>query len=196
MSANKCLEEPLAENFISCCIFNPFEEPPCKNELDQALANVNLTGVVDCVAPYAVESAVSGVVSSFTDNSLGLPNPLGALRDEELQDMDSEAKLDLVLCLLRVLLPPGFFDSLVQSMEDILDIVFAAVPVVIEIVENGLSIPGELILWVFGWAEWQPEQGLVAPFKWWYCMFAVAMFLVGIEVLKILALQFVVWTKR
>lgn len=52
-------------------------------------------------------------------------------------------------------------------------------------IEKGLSIPipGELILWVFGWAEWDEEDfEFVAPWKWWYCIFAVSMFLIGIEV--------------
>jgi len=189
MSANQCLEEPLAQNLISCCIFDLFTEPPCSNEFNQALANVNFTGVSDCVAPYIVDNTVSADSSSQS-------NPLDKLTSDDLEAMSSDAQLDMILCLLRVLLPPGFFYSLAQSVIDIIDTVFAVAPVIINIVENGLAIPGELILWVFGWAEWQPEEGLVAPFKWWYCMFAVAMFLVGIEAFKVLALQFVVWTKR
>jgi len=61
-----------------------------------------------------------------------------------------------------------------------------------------LTSPSEpfQILFVFGWAEWQPGGGLVAPWKWWYCMFAVVVFLAGIEVFKLLALRFVVWMKR
>lgn len=197
MVANDCLVEPLATNFISCCVFDLFNEPPCKDELNQALENVNISGVVDCVQPYIIDGAVEGVTSGLTSGlNLTLPNPLDSLTEESVGNMSSDSEMDMVLCLLRVLMPPGTFDSLVQSVTDVLGIALDVVPIVIDIVENGLSIPGELILSIFSWAEWQPEVGLVAPYKWWYCMFAVAMFLVGMEILKLLALQFVVWTKR
>jgi hypothetical protein len=67
--------------------------------------------------------------------------------------------------------------------------------IVIDILQNGLKLPGEVILFVFGWAEFDDGE-LVADKKWYYCMFAVSMFLIGLEIMKLLALRFLVWTKR
>lgn len=60
----------------------------------------------------------------------------------------------------------------------------------------GLLYPGDLILYFFGWANYVDGVGFVAPYKWYYCMFSVAVFLVAIELFKLLALRFIVWTKR
>jgi hypothetical protein len=67
----------------------------------------------------------------------------------------------------------------------------------LEIVEKGLVLlPGELILFFFGSAEYEAGEGIVAPWKWWYCMSSVAIFLAGIEFFKLVAIRFIVWTKR
>jgi hypothetical protein len=39
-------------------------------------------------------------------------------------------------------------------------------------------------------------EGFAAPYKWWYCMGAVAISLAGIELFKLIAIRFMVWTKR
>ena len=54
----------------------------------------------------------------------------------------------------------------------------------------------ELILFFFGWAEYNDSEGFTAPFKWHYCMSSVAIFLLAIEVFKLIAVRFIVWTKR
>jgi hypothetical protein len=97
--------------------------------------------------------------------------------------------------LMRALLPP----DLIDTIEDIIAIIvslFGIVMFVLRIVENGIDLPGELILFFFGWAEYQEGEGIVAPFKWWYCMGSVLIFLGGIEFFKLLAIRFIVWTKR
>jgi hypothetical protein len=61
---------------------------------------------------------------------------------------------------------------------------------------------GSGILYFFGWAEldkenWDSEGSVfAAPFRWYYCMFLVAIFLVTIEIFKLIAVRFCVWTKR
>jgi len=57
-------------------------------------------------------------------------------------------------------------------------------------------IPANLILWFFGWAHLVDGEGLVADTQWWYCMFALCMFLVGWETIKILARRYVRWVRR
>jgi hypothetical protein len=66
---------------------------------------------------------------------------------------------------------------------------------IVDIVRNGLQIPGEIILFFFGWALFEDFE-FVAPWKWWYCMGSVAIFWAAIELFKIIAVQKIVWTKR
>lgn len=57
------------------------------------------------------------------------------------------------------------------------------------------GLPGEVILFLYGWAEFQDGE-LVAPWKWWYCLFSVFVFVAGLEFFKLIGTRFVVWTKR
>lgn len=106
--------------------------------------------------------------------------------------MDDESRLDLVMCLANALLPEDAKNELIRIIQKLVGIL----GFVFDIVDNGIDLPGEVILYFFGWAEYQSGEGVVAPFKWWYCMFSVVMFLVAIEVFKLLAIRFIVWTKR
>lgn len=49
---------------------------------------------------------------------------------------------------------------------------------------------------MFGWANYNSGEGFVAPFKWYYCLFSVVVFLAAIEVFKLIAVSKIVWTKR
>jgi hypothetical protein len=103
---------------------------------------------------------------------------------------------DLVLCLVRALLPPDILAALEDLMEIFASLV-GLVPIIVDIVDQGgLYIPGEIILSFFGWAEFSIADGFEAPWKWWYCLGAVFIFLVFIESLKLLSVSFIVWTNR
>lgn len=60
-----------------------------------------------------------------------------------------------------------------------------------------IFIPANIILYFFGWAQRNPDgTGIIADTKWWYCIFAVAMFIIGWEVIKAVSRRYVVWIKR
>lgn len=186
---NECLVEPLMPNFISCCVVRVVGQPPCRDEFDRALENVNITEVAQC---FDSQGAAE-------DPSTGASLPRGfpaSFSFEVFDEMKEDDQIGTVLCLLRVLLPPGVFDEVMNEILGLLNTLFNIGMIVLDIIENGFYLPGEVILYVFGWAEVVPGDGLVAPFKWWYCMFAVAAFLLGIELMKLAAVRFVVWTKR
>lgn len=164
---NECFAEPVALNFLGCYIVKPFSEIPCEDEWN-ALIDTVTDGAVGNVADCLLE------------------------RDEE----DESSNAAAVLCVLGNVLPSGvqeelvsFAASAVQALKGISVVALS----IADIVKNGL--PGEVILFVFGWAELKDGK-LVAPYKWWYCLFAVAMFVVGVELFKIFATLFIVWTKR
>jgi hypothetical protein len=144
------------------------------------------------------------------------------LTNEVAQGLSDNERLEVVLCILKALLPPCT-GEIVRTILDILKKLFSIVVFVLEISENGLSIsiPAELILFVFGRAELEDGE-FDAPWKWFYCIMAVGVFLVGIEVsvfkysilqlrnlsqltprflgslqtFKLVAISFVVWTNR
>ena len=88
----------------------------------------------------------------------------------------------------------GIQDTKTRMLE-IIEKVSGIGGIVIDIITTGVYLPGEVILWVFGWAELENRQ-ITAPHKWFYCMFAVACFLGGIELFKLFSIRFIVWTKR
>jgi hypothetical protein len=93
------------------------------------------------------------------------------------------------------LLPSDLVEDIKEKFVDVIKRVWNLIVVIIDILESGIWIPGDVILWVFGWAEFENGE-LTAPHKWYYCMFAVACFLFGIELLKLISITFIVWTKR
>jgi len=103
--------------------------------------------------------------------------------------------LQIVFCLMGVFLSPDKIEGIKRLIE-IIKKGLGVLMFVLEIIENGIRLPGEFILFFFGWAEFQEGEGLVAPYKWWYCMGATGIFLLGIEILKLLSIRFIVWTKR
>jgi hypothetical protein len=118
--------------------------------------------------------------------------------DGDFEDLSAQEKDGTVLCIMDALLPAGLLENTIKTIESIfegLQDLKVVVVSVADILLNGL--PGEVILFVFGWAEWDIDEGkLVAPYKWWYCIFAVSMFIAGIELIKVFATGLIVWTKR
>jgi hypothetical protein len=85
----------------------------------------------------------------------------------------------------------------IGSLIDFADLLWGLLPVIADLIENGLKIPGDLILYFFGWAEFDPDNGrFETPYKWHYCMTSVVIFLGSLEIIKLFAIRFIVWTKR
>lgn len=185
---NDCFEDPVASNFVSCNIFKVIGSPPCKDTFDALTASIDPEEVTQCFLPANFTGepldsgeAAKGVPSDFTTDAF--------------EDLPERDRMELVLCLLRALLPDSALEA-IQRIMDIIKTLLGFVAIVLDIVENGIDLPGSLILFFFGWAEFELGEGVVAPWKWHYCMTAVAAFLVGLEVLKLGAIRFIVWTKR
>jgi len=197
---NDCLEEnPPWIGIITCSIFSFPRPPVCGDEFDFAGEVINVSNVLDCLEPLLPENV--------TLPSLPFSEAKNEITVESFERASDLEKLGVVLCLLRELLPSGLVSDvedaveeaiaeLKRAIQELIELVTGLIGIIVDIFENGLQIPGELILLVFGWAEFEPGEGLSAPWKWWYCMFSVAMFIAGLEILKLGALQFVVWTKR
>lgn len=203
-------EESLSAGFIDCYLFSGFRaDPPCNNEFNAVMETVNLTEVAKCffeddtalgkhlsdigspVPPAELfETPFTGSAVPMTvHRQLQVP---GQTPENTIPEGEKDDSLDLVLCLMGALLPKDAMNEITNVVNDL----FGIVGVVFDVVENGLYIPGDLILFVFGWAEYTDADGFVAPYKWYYCMFAVAVFLMAIELFKLFAVRFIVWTKR
>jgi hypothetical protein len=209
--ANACFadkKEALSSMFISCYLFSGIlSRPPCNNELNAVMETVNITTVASCFV------GDDDVISSLEDHNIFL----GQTPDNALPDRtDNDNSLAFVLCLAGALLP----DDAERKILDIIYELMRIAGVVIKVVNNGILIPGELdialtlcnqtpvitntrivfpgelILFFFGWANYDAGVGFASPYKWYYCMFAVGVFLIAIEVFKLVALRFIVWTKR
>ena len=223
---NNCFVDPVAPNFMRCFVINWPYEAPCKDEFDALAGAWADGGadVAKCLAVGAADAAVGSItdavsngisngVSVVTDaasnavsniipgrgNSTDVDDNANAMTIETEEDFDGLSLRDqseTVLCLLRAVLPGGTLEEIKEVVSRAIDaakgISVIAEPI-IDIIANGL--PGEVILFMFGWAEFQ-DGSLVAPYKWWYCFFAVAMFLVGLEAFKIFGIRFIIWTKR
>lgn len=121
-----------------------------------------------------------------------LPNFITRLAQGSVFGDADKKKLSTVSCLMSSILPPDGIRSAEHSIEE----ATGMVPVVALIENGGFDLPGEIILSFFGWAVYERGEGFVAPFKWWYCLGAVAIFLCGIEILKLYAIETIVWTNR
>lgn len=184
LTENECLQEPLASNIIQCTVFKLIGTPPCKDEFDSATEGLDIGEMAKCFLPddeTPAENATEIVPDGFS------------LDIFEASDDDSQS--NTLLCLLRSILPPGAEDA-IKSILETIESLNGIVMFILDIVQNGLQIPGELILFFFGWAMLTDDFEFVAPWKWWYCMGSVAIFLAAIELFKIIAVQKIVWTKR
>ena len=187
---NDCLQEPVSTSLLSCIVgLPPLIPASCKDEFDAAIGTVvEVSSCFNATDPegFAFETeenafSARGVPQEFTTGSLDI--------------LTSEAKVQLVLCLMNVLLPPEQIDKITEKLLKIVEKLYGILVFVTELLETGIQIPGELILFVFGWADLEGGE-FDAPYKWHYCMTAVASFLLGIEIMKLSAVRNVVWTKR
>lgn len=178
LTENDCLVEPLASNFVSCTVFKLIGTPPCKDEFGSATEGLDVGEIAQCFLP--------GNETTSENTTQIVP--------EDFEASDEDSQNDTLLCLLRAILPPGSEDAINSIVETITSL-SGIVMFILDIIQNGLQIPGELILYFFGWALFEDFE-FVAPWKWWYCMGSVAIFLAAIEAFKLFAIQKIVWTKR
>ena len=60
-----------------------------------------------------------------------------------------------------------------------------------------ILIPGEVILYLFGWAQESSDVGgLKANSQWFYCILAVSIFIFAWELILIVARRYIIWIKR
>lgn len=109
------------------------------------------------------------------------------IRNGELNDVQK------AMCVLSAILSEDWLNELLTFFR----VVFKLVVFLVDVLTNGLSIPGELILYFFGWADFDDQNfRFVADYKWYYCLFAVAMFILSLEILKLIFIRYVSWVKR
>jgi ABC-type multidrug transport system permease subunit len=180
-----CLDQCMVQdgkNFITCCIVapNPRNSPPCKDQYNAFRENNDVTAIAACFLnepnkTSTDENRARGTPDSFEYNST-TPNE----------------EVELAICLTQAIIPPEGINIIEAAIKDIYDLALF----IIDVLDNGLSIPGNLILLYFGWSSLDGFGNALETYKWYYCMFAVGMFIVGLEICKIITLRFVVWTKR
>jgi hypothetical protein len=195
MITNDCFVDPVAENFIRCNIIDFPRGPVCSDEFEAARVAIDAVALFQCfdpisnsLTPYNSTDIVEGVPDDFT---------IGGFRNTT-----KRKQLALVLCLMAELLPPELVSDvksgtqkLIQQLTRLLERLYGLAMYVIDVLASGVYLPGEVILWVFSWAEFE-DGAIVAAHKWHYCMTAVAVFIGGIEIFKLLAICLIVWTKR
>lgn len=174
---NECFVDPIITSFLGCYLVDFPRRAPCRDELNSLLDDVgnSASKIGDCLS-----------IGGGTNETQLSQDELAALPDEE----------KLALCLLDAVLPSGLVEDMIKYVQDTVEKISDVTMVVVnilDVLEKGL--PGEFILFVFGWAEFQDGE-LVAPYKWWYCLFAVSMFVCGLELVKLFATRFIIWTNR
>jgi len=206
-------EETLSAGFIDCYLFSGlFSSPPCNAEFNAVMETVDLVEVGKCFIPDGsiIEDQLEDILSPVPQaepiivpkeegrTPLSIHRQLityqypGGTQNTSIPEDKKDASLDFVLCMAGALLPQDAKNKIMDIVNDLFDIG----GFVFDVIENGIYIPGELILYVFGWAQYNDNEGFVAPWKWYYCMFSVGIFLIAIEMFKLFALRFIVWTKR
>jgi hypothetical protein len=206
--------------FMACYIFNGIRRPPCRGEFYTAIEGINTTEVLECVGDLRPEGSDLRSLSSVDLSIIELNNPIetetigfvnvflpepenGRRNLESLPLLlpgifngtsTARQTLDFVACIIGALFP-NVADAIAEVVKVLVRLT-GIIPIFVRIInQGGIYLPGEIILAFFGWAEWDGEQ-LSAPFKWWYCLVAVIIFLVFIEISKLVAINFIVWTQR
>ncbi|KAL7543865.1 hypothetical protein ACHAXR_013237 [Thalassiosira sp. AJA248-18] len=205
-------QETLSAGFIDCYLFSGLRsDPPCLNEFQDLMATVNVTEVGKCILDddsgvgdhlkdiMSPVPQMESFVVPFAENAAPVsihrqlfPGVPGDTPENRIPEDQNDVSLDFVVCIVGALLPTDAKNEVMDIVNDMLGIA----GFVFDVIDQGIHVPGELILFVFGWAEFDLGEGFVAPFKWYYCMFSVAIFLAAIEIFKLLALRHFVWTKR
>jgi hypothetical protein len=134
------------DEFMNCYVlpvsFVPPKPAPCNKEFSAVLENVDFDEITKC---FGSNSTFPN--STDDETAAGRFVPLGFSKDS-YDEMEDSSKAELVLCLMRALLPP----DLIDTIEDIIAIIvslFGIVMFVLRIVENGIDLPGVLILFFF-----------------------------------------------
>ena len=139
------------------------ERPPCGDEFGTLVFNIDVNEVLSCFVPSAICTVVKN--TQLLDN--------GPLRDYNIESDFNQVSLDgllgLAICLWRA----------IQAILDAIRIIIGIVAFVLDLIENGIQIPCELIpfFFFFGWADFRQA----GPWKH-YCMTAVAVVLVSLRV--------------
>jgi hypothetical protein len=131
-------EKTLSSSFIGCYLFSGIlSRPPCNNEFNAVLEAVNVTEVARCF--FDDDEGERLLSPLLLDHRNLLP---GQSPDNMLpEDTSNDNNLALVLCLAGALLPDDAVRKILGIIHDLLRIV----GVVLEVVDNGISIPGESI---------------------------------------------------
>ena len=167
---NDCMIEPVATNFIHCTAdFSSI----CANEFAELIHNHDdgENKIARCFGDESVYGDASAVL--LTHNV--------------------DTHHEVASCMMRKLLPFGGVNHIIRGFKELQKIVMF----IQDIIEKGLDIPGDAILFYFGWSQFNADTfEFSAPWKWNYCVTAVTIFLVGMELIKLFAVNFIVWTKR
>lgn len=205
----------ISSGFIGCYMFEGlFSKPPCTEEFNALAETVDAT-ITNCFSDMDMGNEALGSRSILTmpqvesSSIMTLEEELSSILSVKRELFwfpgknssnplpDDTNKDSTVLCLARAILPVDSMKKVTKIIRDL----FGIVAFVFAVINDGINIPGEGILFFFGWATFNNEgtslsDSFVAPFKWYYCMVSVAVFLVAIEIFKLAAVRFCVWTKR
>jgi hypothetical protein len=171
---NDCVVEPVPTNFIQCTA------DICAYEFNEVISNHEdgKTKVARCFGGDLYYDVVSTVLAT-----------------------DNRNHHEVASCMMRKLLPAtgrgrdgiGGAHHIIKGFKELQEIVMF----IQDIIEKGIDVPGDAILFYFGWAQFDADEfTFSAPWKWHYCITAVAIFLIGMELIKLFAVNFIVWTKR
>jgi hypothetical protein len=166
---NECFAEPASTNFISCT--SDFSSV-CAKEFDEIISNLHdgKRKVAKCFDGDANYHGVSAVL-----------------------ERDLEHHHKVASCMMRKLSPMGGSRHVLRGFRELRKIIMF----IQDVIENGIDIPGDAILFYFGWSEFDADTlSFSAPWKWYYCVTAVVIFLLSMELIKLVAVQCIVWTKR
>jgi hypothetical protein len=215
-------DQTFVGGFVECYIFNGIiRRPPCRDEFDAVIAEINATEVLKCFGvndpnlpgfsvadatdnPMETEAPLANgtearnlreFLPDFHDGSRNLQSLPELLPDIFNGTANVTETLNFIGCMMGALFP-DVTEAIGGMIRLIARVASGVIPIFVNIVDQGgIYLPGDVILAFFGWAEWDGQQ-LSAPFKWWYCLGAVVIFLGGIEIFKLFAINFIVWTKR
>lgn len=191
-SANECMANPPL-SVMTCISWS------CSAEFEAALESFPFEDVLQCFAP-GNGTDPGGNSTDPGDNSTdpGTNETAGWLPSdftiESFEVQDENLQWETILCLIRAILPPEVIETIKKIVEFIAEF-YDVILVILDILEKGINLPGELILFFFGWAE-LGDDGFTADKKWFYCLTSVVVFLAFIEMFKLIAVRYIVWTKR
>lgn len=153
------------------------------------------TNFIQCTADYS--SVCAFELSELIGNQEDGENIVSKCFGSDAIDFNTVLAMnthqEVASCMMRKLLPFKGASGIIQGFNELGKVVMA----IQDIIADGLDIPGDAILFYFGWSQFNVgESAFEAPWKWHYCVTAVGLFLVGMEMIKVFAVQFIVWTKR